>query len=205
MKIHKLYGKKKLGMRSRATARVLKRINGEPSVQVRSSLQGLRVTQWTRSGDARAPLSRGCTRAGHSTSRAPASQGRSRLGPGCPLSLTSCAAWGVHLASLSLTWLLCPSPGLPIKQGPYGLLSSQTVVLNGKGRHTQSANCKGSERVRLAHPWGLSQVDTPTDLVILCKKSSCPTFLGNACWSRSDFLEMCSVDQLQPTEPERLA
>jgi hypothetical protein len=35
-KIHKLYGKKNLGMRSRAAARVLKRINSEPSLQVRS-------------------------------------------------------------------------------------------------------------------------------------------------------------------------
>lgn len=67
------------------------------------------------------------------------------------------------------TWPLCPSPGLPVKQGPYSLLSSQTVVLNGKGRHTQSANCKGWKRVRLAHARGLSQADTPTDLVILCK------------------------------------
>ena len=103
------------------------------------------------------------------------------------------------------TWPLCPSPGLPVKQGPYGLLSSQTVVLNGKGRHTQSANCKGSKRVRLAHPRGLSQVDTPNRPGDPLQKSSCPTFLGNACWSRSDFLKMCSVGQLQPTEPERLA
>lgn len=39
MKIHKLYGKEKLEMRSRAIARGLKRINSTPLVQIRSTPQ----------------------------------------------------------------------------------------------------------------------------------------------------------------------